>query len=458
MTLILADGIDLPIALGWGLGILIPLMAFEVFVEAFVLRYFWNIYFQDLCRFTFRANCWSLLAGIPTKILNAFIYSAILPMNLPGFFKRYPLAISLGTLVYFAVTVLVEGWVAKRWRRKNDFEFSRSQLWRGILVANIATYAVVAPLYYFATKPIHDVREFTANTQWAAQPKTQIIFSGASDGFLKCVNLDGSGLQTIAPMPVKDFLVSADLSLGLFRGTNGNLYFFRKKPFTTTLVWQTEERYFMDQVAFSPSGDHVVFLGKVDKCLECLNTKTGKRNRLPLSLDSEKLSVAWSTEENRFFINGGTLQGVIQSDNQIQIEPLTNSPTENVMVCYGHVGENYWYSGDNWGHIHNSDSTEQLIAFSEKGLSSFLRISREGEPVFTFRVNWGLLHIAALQISDVAFVSDGRECLFECGESLYLLDIEKKKIGLLTEGGHFVLLSPRYQKNSDQVKVTSIAR
>jgi len=79
MTPILADGIDIPFVFGIGIAVLVPLMAFEVFVEAFILRAMWHQKFGDLCRFTFAANILSLLGGIPTKILNAWVYSFLPP-------------------------------------------------------------------------------------------------------------------------------------------------------------------------------------------------------------------------------------------------------------------------------------------------------------------------------------------------------------------------------------------
>jgi hypothetical protein len=450
MIPILADGIDIPVVLGLGLGVLIPLMAFEVFAEAYVLRFFWKVPFGDLCRFTFAANCWSLGAGIPTKVANSFLYGALLPADIPGFLKGYPFVIGLGSLIYFVVTVFVEGWFARRWRRVNEYAFTGADLWRGIVLANIATYAVLAPIHYYATKPANYAQEVLSHTRWTSHTTTQVVFSAASDGCLKALRLDGTGLQTITPLPVKDFLVSEDLKLCLFRGTNGSLYFFRNDTRSTNLVWQTDERFFMEQVAFSPSGDHVAFVSKKGQYFECLNTKTGRRLRQSLPLDFDGASVAWSTEENKFLVTekGGVLQVVIQPDEQLQVERLTGTNKPAVLPCYGRVGDSQWGGGGDWGRFYNMDTAGNLKVFAVPGLGSFLRITREGErkPVFVFGVNSGLLHFSVFQIRDVAFLDEGRECLFEASGHIYLLDVEKKKIGLLAPGDRYILLSPRYQK------------
>ena len=68
MNPMFADAIDFPLVLGFGLIVLVPLLLFEVVVEAFVLKAAWSIPFGKLCRYTFVANILSLLAGIPVKI------------------------------------------------------------------------------------------------------------------------------------------------------------------------------------------------------------------------------------------------------------------------------------------------------------------------------------------------------------------------------------------------------
>ena len=174
------------------MAILIPLMAFEVLVEALILRWFWKQPFRELCRFTFRANCWSLVAGIPTKILNAAIYAAILPNDLPGFFERFALAMAVGSFVYFVVTVLVEGNCAMHWCRREDIHITRTALWKGILVANIVIYAVVSPLYYFATKPPMPVHELTRDTRWTKNPGVIVVYTNSASAGFQAIRLDGS--------------------------------------------------------------------------------------------------------------------------------------------------------------------------------------------------------------------------------------------------------------------------
>jgi hypothetical protein len=110
-----ADGIDIPYFFAYGLFILVPLLLFEVFVEALVLKKVWPVPYRKLCRYTLIANCLSLFSGIPVKIFNAWLYGLLLPDDLPGYFARYAMAVSFGSLIYFIVTLVVEGGYAFRW-------------------------------------------------------------------------------------------------------------------------------------------------------------------------------------------------------------------------------------------------------------------------------------------------------------------------------------------------------
>ncbi len=202
MQPIFADGIDLPLLMVGGMIFLLPLLAFEVVVEALVLRWFWKEPFRELCWLTLRANCWSLAAGVPTAVLVGFIDAAILPEDMPGFFARYALAAAVGSLVYFAVTVFMEGRCAERWAHQEEINMARATLWKGILVANIVTYAVLSPLYYLATKPALPVKELTRDTRWTKNPEVLVVYTNSvSEGF-QAIRLDGS----TAPMPPMDRL------------------------------------------------------------------------------------------------------------------------------------------------------------------------------------------------------------------------------------------------------------
>ncbi len=451
MSPILADAIDFPMVFGLGLVVLVPLMAFEVFLEAFVLKLTWNLAFRRLCLFALFANLWSLAAGIPTKILNTFFYGALLPEDLPGFFARYPFAVCIGTLIYFAVTV-VEAAFAFRWLRRQAQSLQRPQVWKGILFANVASYAVVAPLHYFATRPMSQVREFTTNTKWSAHPTNTVYFVRHGAQSLQAVQLDGLGERAIVPIPVTDYLLSTDLKMCLFRAPSGNLCLWRASG-DSNLVWQTNERFSMNQVAFSPSGNLVAFASEHSNALEVVEIQSGKHLKQAFPFKMWDCSIAWSTEERRFFARGSETNAFaeisVSPGGELQTKILTGTNVPPLLPCYGRVGNARWYGGSDWGLVYNADTCGDLDVWTEPGLGSGLRVYRDKKeriPVLYLHVNPGLIHLARFYFEDTAFVGGCEECLFEANGYIYLLDIQRKRVGTVVRGDRFIMLTPRYQK------------
>ena len=451
-----ADAIDLPLVFGLGLVVLIPLLLFEVGVEALVLKGIWSISFRTLCRFTFLANCLSLLAGIPVKILNVVLYGFLLPQDLPGFFARYPAAVTVGTLIYFCVTIVVEGGYAFRWLRLNGQTIATGRIWKGILLANLATYVVVAPLHYYFTQPLPPSGlEFVQSTSWTTHPSVKVFFTDRTGNSLKSVRLDGSGTETVVPVAVRDYLLSADLKLCLFRDTNGNLCLYRQGTPLRAMILPTHDRFTMYSAAFSPSGKYVAYASESSKTLEVMNVETGQQVTQSLfpTPGFDGPSIAWSTNETKFYLagseNGERFQFTIQPSGQLLGEHLAQTNPPDVLTCYGRIGSGGWYGSDDWGASFSRDSCGDLKAYTEPGLGSHLVIYRgtnRTSDLDYLAVNPGLIHIARFDFGDVAFLDGCNECLFEANGYIYLLDIHNKRVGTLVRGGRFVLLTPRYQK------------
>jgi WD40 repeat protein len=262
--------------------------------------------------------------------LNAWLYSLLLPEDLPGYFTRYPFAVGVGTLNYFLITIIVEGLYAFRWLRKNQQVVSRSSVWKGILVANLVTYAVVSPLHYLGTRPIKSEVALSTSTAWSRNADTKILFTD-ENGRLISIRANGSGSETVVPGPVRDYLVASNLDVCLFRGKDGNLYLYRRATGQSNLIWETHERFVMDQVAFSPSGQRVAYGKKEGNAIELLDLASGKRIHQVLLPQFRQYSfdgprVVWSKDEMSFYVGGFESNGFavvnIQPDQTIRIEPL----------------------------------------------------------------------------------------------------------------------------------------
>jgi WD40 repeat protein len=324
------------------------------------------------------------------------------------------------------------------------------------VLANLATYAVLAPLYYYATKPGNQIREFTQDTHWTRHPTAAVLFVDVPSRTLKSVHLDGSGLATVIPFPTTDYLVSSNLSLCLFRGTNGNLYFYRPGMPKPDLVWQTDERFLIKQAAFSPSGKYIAYASKQQNAVDLLEVANGKRTHLPLvpKFDFNDPLVAWSPNEDRFYVGGLEnklrLAMSVQSDGKIVAEPTEGTNALPVLVCYGRIGTGSWWGGEDWGVSYSEDQCGNLKAMAWPGLDSGVYISRENgkesSRILSVSVRPGLLHLAGFYFGDVGFVEGCDECLFEANGYVYLLDVEARRLGTLVKGDRFIQLTARYEK------------
>jgi hypothetical protein len=353
-----ADGIDLPLVAFYGLVVLVPLMLFQVAVEGGILSRTWGIAFRQLARPVFLANCWSLLAGIPTKIINAGLSGYLLPDDLAGYFARYPWAILVGTLLYFVVTILVEGVSLWRWFKRNGVMRRSKSFWLGIVLANTATYAVPAPIHYLGTKPSHDVRRFTSDTAWAKQPPTKIICIDPKTGFLKSIYSDGTTPTTLVPILVKDYVLTSDLDLILFYERDGTRCLYRAGA------------------------------------------------------------------------------GVVGKGNAIDMKSLAAQST------FGPQDRQDW---------DGRDSFQDWNAWAVPGLGNHLRVYRTNDArgsLVHVSVNPGLLHLPdfRFEFSHPAFLN-GRECLFQSGSAIYLLDMEQRRVGKVTNGRNFIILTPAHAKS-----------
>ncbi len=454
VTRMFADAINFPIVLGLGMAVLIPLLAFEVLTESFVLGRFWNLSWADLRGFVLRANIWSLVAGIPTKLVNSMLYTSLLPRDLPAYFDRYPFAIACGTAVYFAVTVVVESLCAARWITEHGLKISRGHLWGAVLIANLATYVVVAPLHYHLTRPIQHITQFSSDTRWYTATADKVLFVQAATGHLKVVNPDGSSEQVIVPHLVRDYLVSSNLDFCLYRGGDNHLHFYNRKKDVERIVWKTKEAFFFDQVAFSPSGERIAVVSKEQKSLEIVNLLNDTRMHKDLVMTNslQFAGVAWSTDESKLYLSfTRTITEVTVTSNRLSFHSTARTNASDVLPTFGRLPEHgQWRTSEDWGASFDSDHCGEKSARVEHGLGSGLVIFRQAaaNPAgpFYLRVNPGLLHISSVGFKDVAFLGDCEACMVAANGYLYIVDLSAKRLGTLAQGDRFSLLTERYLK------------
>lgn len=436
-----ADAIDFAVVIQYGIAILIPIFAFQFFVEGLVLRKYWSVPFRTLASLVFRANLFSLLAGIPTKIVNMVMYGVLLPWNdIPKFFARYPWAVVSGTLFYFTVTVFVEWSTALRWTRLTGQSLSKSSVFRGILWANVATYLVLAPLHYLGTRPANDIETFSPNVLWTMHPEVRLVFVDPAAGHLRTSRITDTSSQILISNKVESFLISSDLKICVYRDPTNSLHVWRADAGVARRIWQTSDRINMNEVAFAPSGDRVAII--VDQWkIAVVETRSGQSVPAELPTKTHMSGIAWSTDENRFVVSAGTNEYFVVelAGHESTFNQVTNSSQlPPLFLCYGRTLRNW------------SEQCGEREAFFEPGLGSRLSIYRENAGrkirLLKLAVNPGLLHLPSVQFAEAAFLSDCNECLVEASDALYLIDVDKKRLGRIASGSEFIAFLPKYRK------------
>lgn len=449
-----ANGINLPFVLGYGIAILVPLMAFEVFVEAFVLGKLWKQPWREICRLTFSANCWSLTAGLPVKFLNAWLASLMLPTDIEGYFEAFPKVAVVSATTFFVVTILVEGLVARAWlRHPSTSAPTRNTFWGGILLANVITYSVLAPVYYYATKPNSPELQFTRDSSWTANSATQVLFVHPKTGHLLARPLGSTNSTVVVPSETRDYLVSADLSLCLYRGADNNLYLHQRESGKDVLVWATKERFLMNQVAFSPTGHYVAIATDELESLLVVDVTSGRTNRVvtPHNFDWST-KVAWTTVENEFMVDVrgtiGTARFAIGPSLELSEADLDRAHPPQLLVCYGRINGGSTRSGERWGAWFRGDECNGVKAWVGPGLGSGLRVYRN-EPyqsLFRLGVSHGLLRLSFMHFGQAVFLPGCDELVFSAEDNIYLLGIPTRRVCRLSQGEDFILFTPKFQK------------
>lgn len=439
-----ADGIDLPIVLGLGIGVAIPLLTFNVVLEGFILSKFLKIRFRDLWRPMLLANIWSLLAGVPVCILNTIVAEALLPPEMVARMGMYPLAIVLGVVNYYVVTVIVEFWVI---RRRCVTAQTVKPLAKGLLVGHLASYAILGPMLVLYATPKHTVETFVRDSQWAAQPPTPIVFL-SPQAQLQVIASDGSGLRTLLTNEVRDFVVSPDLETILFRGRS-NSYFLAHTG-TVRLITSERIQCFGEGMDFSPDGR---FAGLIDEVPELWlwDSHAGNAQKYPVPVpkpDSFRgLKLVWSTKPTVFYIAAGNQQtkGTISGAGSPIFSVAPDSRGADLADHFARIGRRErdaedWDAPAEW--LYKDGNRSFLV---EHGLGNSIHV-RCGNESLRISDNPGIFHFGNRQFVQAAFARSLNELIFDDNMDIYLANVPKHKVGLVAAGRRFVLLSAPFSK------------
>lgn len=257
--MILADGINLPIVLIHGLATLGPLTLLATVVEGLVFRLAFGVSFKASCWRIFIANICSTLAG---AVVWFFQYAVVYGMGIrtmPDFVNGYIYAAIVLILLYYAKSVFVEGLVLLRAKARAKIGLKPLRLFKAVLLANIASYLIVGPIFYLTTRPKFGGIEFVDSAASVTSCNDIIYYIAAESNYLCKIKADGTDQQTVVPYPVADYIVASDQRTFVYCGRDGDLYAYNLAEDQPLRLWQTDQRFWLDQVAVSCDNRFVAY-------------------------------------------------------------------------------------------------------------------------------------------------------------------------------------------------------
>lgn len=456
-----ADSINIDYVAMVGAAVLAPLLAFEVFVEAAFLAIGLKVPYRKVLLVALAMNLASLAAGIPVKIFNAWMYTAILPQELAPYFREYPRAVCLGTAIFFLATLLVESLVVIVWRRRLASGAGWPRAVAAVVLANAATYAVLGPLHYWTTKPTHNIREFTDDTRWAPPPHTTLYYIEQDTGNLCSIRTDGQGKQVLIADTVKDYQLRTQQGWFLYRNGSDELCLVREEEKKPRVCWQAKQPFMMDQVACSPDGRMVAYLESLTAWqqpyrLVVYDVDSGRTIPTEIKTHENEPMLAWSNDPAVVFLeHSGKIEAFRIGKDGSATPAELDSVDQNMLVVYGRFRKMGYSRGSaKWGPTFWQDITDGTQATTYFGLESHLQVKTRDGNLVILTDNPGLLHLPSRSFGDVCLVGNGQQqaVVFDDHRDIYLLDIHQRKVGWIAHGSRVITLTARYQRNLGEKK------
>jgi len=431
-----ADGIDLPILITYGVGIFLPLLLFNATVEAPIMGRFLGIKFSELWPSWFKANVWSLLAGIPALVLNEALTGWFLPWELGRRHRAYPFFLVLFILVFFAATCLVEFLYVRRIVRKTGVQVGRTTMVKGVLLANLASYAVLGPVYFFIAYPRTDIREFTSGTPWVKEAALTVVAVGPK-GRLEAATADGQNHRVVVPNEVRDYVLSADLVQVLYRGAGDRFYLF--KSGTNQAVPELGFWCRAPEMDFSPTGKYAAFFNNETQQIHVFDFAAGQSRDVPTFGEGYNRSLVWSSKEDTLYLKSGKDYWEIVLAPAVAYTHLTNSPGD-FANHYGRLGNLRSRDGVRYSQ-HQEGAFTLVVAY---GWGNRLVIYNQRETVLRLKDPAG-----QLGVKQAVFLEGSGEVLVGIGDFVYILDVLSERIGPVMRGQEFIALAKPFSKQVD---------
>jgi hypothetical protein len=162
-TMMLADAINFPLLMLFGLVTIVPLTLAVVGIELLVLWQMFHISPKRSFKPLLIANILSTIAGWIVYMFQDGLLYLVGIRSLFDFAQYYLFGALFLIVLYFGKSVLVEGLYISRRKFVERLGAQRAKLWKAVVIANMASYLLVGPTFYFNTRPTFHGLEFAAS-------------------------------------------------------------------------------------------------------------------------------------------------------------------------------------------------------------------------------------------------------------------------------------------------------
>ncbi|MBI4579317.1 MAG: hypothetical protein HY718_06415 [Planctomycetes bacterium] len=424
---------------------LVEAIVFRVALGAWIRRAYWRI---------LAANAVSTLTGgIVLAFQDAIIDASGIRRSVPDFVRGYVWVSLVLISLYWAKSVLVEGFIVSTRRFAEQFATTRRRLFRTVVLANLASYLFTGPLFYLVTRPTFGHLQLSKETSWTVNPDVPVYYIDAQDHFVKRITVAGQDRQTVIPYPVTGYIICGRADAYVYRGTDQYLYVLRSLNFTPIRVTNTSERFYMPSVGLSPDQRRLAFVqpSNTDEYpntwrLRVADLDNGRIDDAPnLTIETWNPVVAWSADGKQILVSNGDTKVVA-----IQAAPPWPSSEQERHPPISSLAESYTHGSKealNRGFYNQfmEDTQREYRVEDYPYLGSRVWVRRRDQTVLTVTNDYGFLKLGWPTAHSPSFLPKGAEFLLEELGGVYLVGIDQRRMSLLVRGGGYAMLTPRFR-------------
>lgn len=359
-----------------------------IVLELPILLFFWPQP-KRLAAWVLLANLVSAAAGMVPVLHNTGPGMTVDPWEVHQHWLRtYFLHVGL----LFVVTLISEGAVYALLNRRTAARITWSRLLAGLLVSNLASYAVLAGVMLYGIRPDHSV-QLLPDTAWLKSCDERVWFVEPLSHHLCSIRLDGSDRRIETAEPLARF----------------DTGFYCVSPY-----------------AILPDRQSVLF---VAPDLQWRVVEAGKTRSLDIKVPTPDRGGNICTQVETSFTAALKRFSETQKIDKAQIWSNINSMTAHPVVMSDQTGA--------------YKATTVIAGGGESGFGLHV----EGpDTKLTFKIPAGPAYLVC---TEPALLPERKLVVFRCSAWIMVMDIESRRVGRLVQGDSFIMMAAAFRPDAE---------